>query len=58
MTVYHKVKCTTKTIYRSKKSGKKYDTKEEFLKENPIEDIASDVVVQVPDLPIFSKTKK
>jgi len=58
MTVYQKVKCKTNTIYRSIKTGKKYNSEKEFLEENPKEDLATDVIVEVPDLPMFSKTKK
>ena len=57
MTVYHKVKCETKTIYRSIKTGERYETEEAFLANHPKEDLATDVEVQVPDLPMFSKTK-
>tara|TARA_R100001079_G_scaffold57435_1_gene29372 strand:+ start:50 stop:226 length:177 start_codon:yes stop_codon:yes gene_type:complete len=58
MTVFKKIKCDTKTIYRSISTGKKYETEEDFLKEHEKEDLATDVEVQVPDLPIFSKTQK
>jgi len=58
MTVYQKVRCKTNTIYRSIKTGKKYNSEKEFLEENPKEDLATDVIVEVPDLPMFSKTKK
>mgnify|MGYP003113299007 CR=1 FL=1 len=58
MTVYQKIKCQTKTIYRSKTTGDKYKTEEDFLKKHSKEDLATDVVVEVPDLPIFTKTKK
>jgi hypothetical protein len=57
MTIYQKIKCETKTIYRSIKTGERYETKEAFLAQHPKEDLATDVEVQVPDLPIFSKTK-
>tara|TARA_Y100000389_G_scaffold205022_1_gene262080 strand:+ start:5207 stop:5383 length:177 start_codon:yes stop_codon:yes gene_type:complete len=57
MTVYQKIKCETKTIYRSKKTGEKYESEEAFLKNHSKEDLATDVIVEVPDLPIFSKTK-
>ncbi len=40
------------------KTGERYETKEAFLKEHPQEDLATDVEVQVPDLPMFSKTQK
>ena len=58
MTVYQKIKCTTKTIYRSIKTNERYETEEAFLANHPKEDMATDVEVQVPDLPLFSKTKK
>ena len=58
MTVYHKIKCKTKTIYRSIKTGERYETEEAFLANHPKEDLATDVEVMVPDLPIFSKTQK
>tara|TARA_R110001592_G_scaffold65768_2_gene201972 strand:- start:402 stop:578 length:177 start_codon:yes stop_codon:yes gene_type:complete len=58
MTVYQKIKCKTKTVYRSIKTGNKYKSEEEFLAQHPKEDLATDVVVEVPDLPIFSKTQK
>jgi|TARA_E500000318_G_C3546252_1_gene206839 hypothetical protein len=57
MTVYQKIKCETKTIYRSIKTGERYETEEAFLKQHPKEDMATDVEVMVPDLPMFSKTK-
>jgi hypothetical protein len=57
MTVYQKVKCDTKTIYRSIKTGERFETEEAFLKEHPKEDLATDIEIQVPDLPIFTKTK-
>ena len=58
MTVYQKIKCETKTIYRSKKTGEKYKTEEAFLENHSKEDLATDVIVEVTDLPMFSKTKK
>ena len=58
MTVYQKIKCETKTIYRSIKTGERYETKEAFLEQHPENDLATDVEVKVPDLPIFSKTQK
>ena len=58
MTVYQKIKCETKTICRSIKTGERYETKEAFLEQHPENDLATDVEVQVPDLPIFSKTQK
>jgi hypothetical protein len=58
MTVYQKIKCKTKTIYRSIKTGERYETEEAFLKEHSKDDLATDIEVNVPDLPIFSKTQK
>jgi hypothetical protein len=58
MAILQKIKCETKTIYRSIKTGQRYETKEAFLKQHPKEDMATDVEVLVPDLPIFSKTQK
>tara|TARA_A100001391_G_scaffold199773_1_gene183348 strand:- start:3676 stop:3852 length:177 start_codon:yes stop_codon:yes gene_type:complete len=58
MTVYTKIKCETKTIYRSIKTGERYETKDAFLENHKEEDLATDVEVQVPDLPMFSKTKQ
>ena len=52
-----KIKCKTKTIYRSIKTGERYETEEAFLKDHSKDDLATDVEVQVPDLPIFTKTK-
>ena len=57
MTVYQKIKCETKTYYRSIKTDERYETEEAFLANHPKEDLATDVEVQVPDLPMFSKTK-
>ena len=57
MTVYQKIKCKTKTIYRSIKTNKKYKTEKAFLENHPKEDLATDIEVLVPDLPMFSKTK-
>ena len=56
--IQNKIKCETKTIYRSMKTGDRYETKEAFLANHREEDLATDIEVQVPDLPIFSKTKK
>ena len=58
MTVYQKIKCKTKTIYRSIKTGERYESEKAFLDEHPKEDMATDIEVQVPDPPMFSKTKK
>jgi len=58
MTIFQKVKCKTKTFYRSLKTGEKYESEKAFLEKHPKEDLATDVEVHVPDLPIFSKTQK
>tara|TARA_R100000657_G_C4663654_1_gene107467 strand:+ start:333 stop:509 length:177 start_codon:yes stop_codon:yes gene_type:complete len=57
MATMQKIKCKTKTIYRSIKTGERYETEEAFLKDHSKDDLATDVEVQVPDLPIFTKTK-
>ena len=58
MTVYTKIKCDTKTIYRSIKTGERYETEKAFLENHPKKDMATDIEVQVPDLPMFSDTQK
>ena len=58
MTVYTKIKCDTKTIYRSIKTGERYETEKAILENHPKEDMATDIEVQVPDLPMFSDTQK
>ena len=58
MTVYTKIKCDTKTIYRSIKTGERYETEKAFLENHPKEDMATDNEVQVPDLQMFSDTQK
>ena len=40
-----KIECKTVEIIRSKKTGKTYNTMEEFLKENAIEDLQKDLSV-------------
>tara|TARA_R100001163_G_scaffold34118_1_gene26371 strand:- start:2957 stop:3133 length:177 start_codon:yes stop_codon:yes gene_type:complete len=57
MSIQNKIKCETKTIYRSIKTNERYETEAAFLENHPKEDLATDVEVLVPDLPIFSKTK-
>tara|TARA_R100000742_G_C4274450_1_gene94427 strand:+ start:269 stop:445 length:177 start_codon:yes stop_codon:yes gene_type:complete len=57
MSIKNKIKCETKTIYRSIKTNKKYETEKAFLENHPKEDLATDIEVLVPDLPMFSKTK-
>ena len=42
-----KIECKTLEIIRSKKTGKTYNTMEEFLKENTIEDLQKDLSITV-----------
>ena len=42
-----KIECKTVEIIRSKKTGKTYNTMEEFLKENVIEDLQKDLSVTI-----------
>jgi hypothetical protein len=42
-----KIECKTLEIIRSKKTGKTYNTMEEFLKENAIEDLQKDLSVTI-----------
>ncbi len=42
-----KIECQTVEIIRSKKTGKIYNTMEEFLKENTIEDLQKDLSVTI-----------
>ena len=42
-----KIECKTLEIIRSKKTGKKYNTMEDFLKENVIEDLQKDLSVTI-----------
>ncbi len=42
-----KIECKTLEIIRSKKTGKTYNTMEEFLKENVIEDLQKDLSVTI-----------
>jgi len=52
-----KIECQTVEIIRSKKTGKTYDTMEEFLKENTIEDLQKDLSITVTNkgLELFKK---
>ena len=43
----HKIECKTEESFKSKKTGKTYKTKEEFLKENAIEDLQQDLSVTI-----------
>jgi DNA-binding PadR family transcriptional regulator len=42
-----KIECKTVEIIRSKKTGKIYNTMEDFLKENVIEDLQKDLSVTI-----------
>ena len=42
-----KIECKTVEIIRSKKTGKIYNTMEDFLKENTIEDLQKDLSVTI-----------
>jgi len=42
-----KIECQTVEIIRSKKTGKIYNTMEDFLKENTIEDLQKDLSVTI-----------
>jgi len=42
-----KIECKTLEIIRSKKTGKTYNTMEDFLKENIIEDLQKDLSVTI-----------
>ena len=48
----------TRTIIKHKKTGEQYSTEEEWkAKGISIEDIQRDVIVEVPKLDLFAKTK-
>ena len=51
------IKCETINIYRNKRTGKTYETKEAYLKENSEEDLAVDLTVKVPTLDLFGETQ-
>ncbi len=55
-----KIECKTLEIIRSKKTGKTYNTMEEFLKENVIEDLQKDVSVVISNkgLELLQKVMK
>ena len=42
-----KIECKTVEIIKSKKTGKIYNTMEDFLKENTIEDLQKDVSITI-----------
>jgi hypothetical protein len=52
-----KIECKTVEIIKSKKTGKTYNTMEEFLKENTIEDLQKDLSITVTNkgLELFKK---
>jgi hypothetical protein len=52
-----KIECQTVEIIKSKKTGKTYNTMEEFLKENTIEDLQKDLSITVTNkgLELFKK---
>ena len=48
----------TKTIIKHKKTGEQYSTEEEWkAKGISVDDIQRDVIVEVPKLDLFAKTK-
>jgi len=48
----------TRTIIKHKKTGEQYSTEEEWkAKGIDVEDIQRDVIVEVPKLDLFAKTK-
>ena len=42
-----KIECKTVEIIKSKKTGKTYNTMEEFLKENTIEELQKDLSITI-----------
>ena len=52
-----KIECKTEESFKSKTTGKTYKTKEEFLKENTIEDLQKDVSIKISSkgLDLFQK---
>ena len=55
-----KIECQTLEIIRSKKTGKTYNTMEDFLKENTIEDLQKDLSITVSNkgLELLQKVMK
>ncbi len=55
-----KIECKTVEIIKSKKTGKTYNTMEEFLKENVIEDLQKDLSVTITNkgLELLQKVMK
>jgi hypothetical protein len=52
-----KIECETVESFKSKKTGKTYNSKEDFLKENKEEDLIVDLSVKVTNrgLEVFQK---
>ena len=51
-----KIECKTEEVIKSKKTGKIYQTMEDFLKENTIEDLQKDVSITISKgLDLFQK---
>jgi hypothetical protein len=52
-----KIECKTVEVIKSKKTGKTYNTMEDFLKENTIEDLQKDlsVIITNEGLELFKK---
>ena len=51
-----KIECTTEEVIKSKKTGKTYQTMEDFLKENVMEDLQKDVSITISKgLDLFQK---
>ena len=42
-----KIECQTEEIFKSKKTGKTYKTMEDFLNENPMDDLQKDLSVKI-----------
>ena len=54
----HLIYAKTKTIIKHKKTGEQYKNEEEWkAKGISVEDIQRDVIVEVPKLDLFAKTK-
>ena len=51
------IECKTEESFKSKTTGKTYKTKEDFLKENTIEDLQKDVSIKISSkgLDLFQK---
>ena len=52
-----KIECETVESFKSKTTGKTYNSKEDFLKENKEEDLVVDLIVKVTNegLAVFQK---